>query len=244
MKTNLKLLLLFLAFAPFVDAEGLTYARYGQKLEDDALAGRPQVVALSIIAKPSAGGEATEIRSTTKSSRPAIAGQELRLSLGSVSGAEAGVLDVTFSPRRSLSAERRRVIAEAIEKQISARIWDSDSLFETFPFDTTVPYRTNAQQLVETTLDRHPGLLVLCLHLTPPGQQKSITFACNVGRIGWPDDDGDQAVIKSGQPGSRRDAGRQDGEDRDRRSMIGRGSTIGAFSVFFFPTSLARPTWR
>lgn len=58
-----------------------------------------------------------------------------------------------------------------------------------------------AQKLVDELVARHPGLVRVGLHLTPPSSQDNIIVACNVkGRIGRKSDPEDLQAIKSQTP--------------------------------------------
>ncbi|MDE0856218.1 MAG: hypothetical protein OSA97_17525, partial [Nevskia sp.] len=55
-----------------------------------------------------------------------------------------------------------------------------------------------AQQLVDKAVAKHPELLVLAMHVTPPGSADNVIVASNIGRIGKKADDDDMSVVKSG----------------------------------------------
>src|SRR5258706_11623527 len=58
-----------------------------------------------------------------------------------------------------------------------------------------------AQDLVERTLSRHPELIELDIHATPPGSAASVIVAAkNPGRVGKASDTDDLAVLKTGTP--------------------------------------------
>jgi len=57
-----------------------------------------------------------------------------------------------------------------------------------------------AQKLVEETMEKHPELLILAFHVTPPGQTENAIIASNIGRIGKVADEDDMRVINTGQP--------------------------------------------
>lgn len=61
-----------------------------------------------------------------------------------------------------------------------------------------------AQQLVERTLSRHPGLRILAFHVTPPGRAENMIVASNIGRIGKLADADDLSVLHSGAPRAER----------------------------------------
>jgi hypothetical protein len=57
-----------------------------------------------------------------------------------------------------------------------------------------------AQRLVEQTLKRHPELMHLVMHVTPPGKNDAdnVIIASSIGRIGKPADEDDLRVMHSG----------------------------------------------
>ncbi|WP_341315452.1 TonB-dependent siderophore receptor [Paraburkholderia sp. IMGN_8] len=66
---------------------------------------------------------------------------------------------------------------------------------------TQAQTRSYAQELVDSTVARHPELLQLDLHATPPGAARSVIIAAkSEQRIGKPTDPDDLAVSKSGEP--------------------------------------------
>jgi len=60
--------------------------------------------------------------------------------------------------------------------------------------------QTYAQYLVARTLARHPQLLGLTIHVTPPGGKGNVIVASNIAPLGKPADADDLRVIKSRQP--------------------------------------------
>lgn len=57
-----------------------------------------------------------------------------------------------------------------------------------------------AQKLVDDTLAKHPDVIILALHVTPPNHPDNVIIASNIGRIGKKADEDDQRVIETGQP--------------------------------------------
>jgi hypothetical protein len=60
--------------------------------------------------------------------------------------------------------------------------------------------KTYAQKLVDETVARHPELLVLAMHVTPPNSSDNVIIASNIGRIGKKADEDDLRVIQTGKP--------------------------------------------
>jgi DNA-binding beta-propeller fold protein YncE len=57
-----------------------------------------------------------------------------------------------------------------------------------------------AQYLVEQALARHPQVLALTMHVTPPGAKGNVIIASNIAPLGTPADPDDLRVIESRQP--------------------------------------------
>jgi iron complex outermembrane receptor protein len=57
-----------------------------------------------------------------------------------------------------------------------------------------------AQKLVDETLAKHPEVVILAFHVTPPKSQENVIIASNIGRIGKKADEDDLRVIRTGKP--------------------------------------------
>ncbi len=57
-----------------------------------------------------------------------------------------------------------------------------------------------AQKLVDETVAKHPELLVIAMHVTPPNTSDNVIIASNIGRIGKKGDEDDLRVIRTGKP--------------------------------------------
>jgi hypothetical protein len=64
---------------------------------------------------------------------------------------------------------------------------------------TLAPQRIYAQELVNQTLASHPEILVVAMHVTPPGNSENVIIASNIGRIGKRADAEDRRVIDTGE---------------------------------------------
>jgi len=64
---------------------------------------------------------------------------------------------------------------------------------------TTAPKNIYAQELVNQTLASYPDLLVVAMHVTPPGDRENVIIASNIGRIGKRADAEDLDVITTGE---------------------------------------------
>ena len=64
---------------------------------------------------------------------------------------------------------------------------------------TLAPERIYAQELVNQTVASHRELLVVAMHVTPPGNSENVIIASNIGRIGKRADAEDRRVIDTGE---------------------------------------------
>jgi hypothetical protein len=57
-----------------------------------------------------------------------------------------------------------------------------------------------AQKMVDEVLKKHPDVIILALHVTPPNYSDNVIIASNIGRIGKKADEDDMRVIETGKP--------------------------------------------
>jgi hypothetical protein len=57
-----------------------------------------------------------------------------------------------------------------------------------------------AQKLLDETLAKHKDVIIMAMHVTPPGQSENVIIASNIGRIGKKADEDDLRVIETGKP--------------------------------------------
>jgi len=57
-----------------------------------------------------------------------------------------------------------------------------------------------AQKLLDETLSKHKDVVIMAMHVTPPGKTDNVIIASNIGRIGKKADEDDMRVIETGQP--------------------------------------------
>src|SRR5260370_3245 len=57
-----------------------------------------------------------------------------------------------------------------------------------------------AQKLLNQTLARHKDVVIMAMHVTPPGKTENVIIASNIGRIGKKADEDDLRVIETGKP--------------------------------------------
>jgi hypothetical protein len=200
-------------------AAGVRRDSYAQELVNQAVASNREIAGLSIDAIPPNSAESIIIASSDASiidhHYPAAAlrvahgakaatrtnrvGElEVELPLLDVSGDPVGELIVTFHKGAATSASTRS--AERIRDALSHRIAHVGNLLDAYPYDSRVSNNAYAQKLVETTQAKHPDVLILALHVTPPNGKINIIVGSNIGRIGKVADDDDLRVINTGKP--------------------------------------------
>lgn len=64
---------------------------------------------------------------------------------------------------------------------------------------TLAPERIDAQELVNEPVATHPNLLVVVMHVTPPGASQNVIIASNIGRIAKKADAEDRKVTDTGE---------------------------------------------
>jgi hypothetical protein len=67
------------------------------------------------------------------------------------------------------------------------------------PAPTRLPTKIYGQHLVDEVLIRHPAVLLIGLHVTPPGEADNVIIASNFGRLGKKADEDDLGVIRTGR---------------------------------------------
>jgi hypothetical protein len=157
---------------------------------------------------------------------------EVELVLRDVVGTNLGALGLVFPYRSGDDKKALEKKAIGIRDWLARRTLNAASLVEHHPYEPLATTKTHAQKLVDDTLSRHPEVIVLAMHVTPPKAMDNIIVASNFGRIGKKGDDDDMKVINSGEPivgvyGE----GKRYGVELPLRD--GANKTIGALSVGF-----------
>jgi hypothetical protein len=194
---------------------------YGQQLVDRMIAAHPEIQILALhanipktddnvivasnIGRIGKKGDEDDLR-LIKTEKPNLEVNsegnrfEVELVLRDVSGANIGAVGVVYGYKPGDDKNRAQRQAEAVQAALSRRITNAGNLFEPVPYVPSPPATGFAQQLVDATLDRHPELLILALHVQPPGAPAVVIIASNIGRIGKKADEDDMGVIRTGKP--------------------------------------------
>lgn len=89
-----------------------------------------------------------------------------------------------------------------------------------------------AQKLVDQALAKHPEVIILAMHVTPPDKTDNVIIASNIGRIGKKADEDDLRVIQTGKPNLERNT-KGDHFEVELVLQDESGKTIGALGVVF-----------
>jgi hypothetical protein len=73
-------------------------------------------------------------------------------------------------------------------------------LFATTIYAQEPPAKNYAQSLIEQALAKHPEVVTLAMHVTPPNSQDNVIIASNFGSLGKKADEDDLGVLKTGRP--------------------------------------------
>ena len=246
--------LFLLALAPTLPLHAqLPVKSYGQELVDQVVARHSELLVVAMHAAPAGhpgypivasnigriGKAADEddmrVVTTEKTNLEVAHGGtrfEVELVLRDVTGADIGALGLVFPFKASDDKSALEKNAIAIRDWLATRIIDGDCLAEHYPFEPLATTKTHAQKLVDDALSRHPEVIELAVHVTPPKGKENIILASNFGRIGKKSDAGDVKVIASGQPAAAPAAqGKRYRVQLALRDVANR--TVGALSVGF-----------
>jgi hypothetical protein len=100
------------------------------------------------------------------------------------------------------------------------------------PAFAQTPGKTFAQQLVDQAIAKHPEVVVMAVHVTPPKEKDNVIIASNIGRIGKKADEDDLRVINTGKSNLEVNPN----GDRFEVELVLQdkaGKTIGALGVVF-----------
>ena len=179
------------AFAETAPVASSPMASYGQALINATALRNPDLIALHLSAK--SVKLATDYDVAIKP-REAKAHIDLTQPLRDVSGDTIGQISLSFKST-GMKKDELDARAKKIAADLARRISNTENLMQPDPFDPKAPSGTMAQSLVDATVARHPEILILVAHVTPPGSKTNIIAGSNIGRIGKPADEDDMRVI-------------------------------------------------
>jgi hypothetical protein len=89
-----------------------------------------------------------------------------------------------------------------------------------------------AQKLLDETLAKHKEVVIMAMHVTPPGKSDNVIIASNIGRIGKKADEDDQRVMDTGKPNLEVNK-KGDHYEVEMVMQDQSGKTIGAVGIVF-----------
>lgn len=155
---------------------------------------------------------------------------EVEMPLLDVTGDTVGAVSVVYPYKAGDDKFALETRAQNIRDQLKRRISNQGNLTQAYRFDTSVPVDTYAQQLVDQSMAAHPGLLILMMHVVPPGGTTNLVVASSIGRLGKKADDDDMRAIRTGIPNLEVNGNRFEVETR---LLDKAGQTIGAVGIVF-----------
>ncbi|WP_108472304.1 MULTISPECIES: YncE family protein [Rhodanobacter] len=155
---------------------------------------------------------------------------EVEVPLKDVTDDTVGALSIVYPYAAGDDKAALAKKAEVVRDQLRRRISNVANLTQPYAFDSSVPTHTYAQQLVDQTMAAHPKLLILMLHIVPPGKSVNMVVGSSIGRIGKQADDDDMRAINTGIPNLEVNGHRFEVE---ARLLDASGKTIGAIGIVF-----------
>jgi hypothetical protein len=92
--------------------------------------------------------------------------------------------------------------------------------------------RIYAQKLLDDTLAKHKEVVIMAMHVTPPGKTDNVIIASNIGRLGKKADEDDMRVINTGKPNLEVNT-KGDHYEVELVMQDQSGKTIGAVGIVF-----------
>lgn len=95
-----------------------------------------------------------------------------------------------------------------------------------------MPAHIYAQKLLNDTLAKHPEVVIMAFHVTPPGKSENVIIASNIGRLGKVADEDDMRVINTGK--SNLEVNKSGNHFEVEAAMLDQaGNIIGAVGIVF-----------
>src|SRR5258708_6848742 len=89
-----------------------------------------------------------------------------------------------------------------------------------------------AQKLLDETLSKHKEVVIMAMHVTPPGKTENVIVASNIGRYGKKADEDDMRVINTGK--SNLEVNKAGNHFEDELPLLDKaGRRIGAVGIVF-----------
>jgi len=170
---------------------------------------------------------------------------EVGVQLHDATGRPIGSVEMTFPYESGTDTGAFIEEAREIELEMRRRISGEEGrgaaeLVEPAQVDPSIPLDTYAQFLVDDTLTKNQGVVIVALHIKAPKGSDYPLLASNIGRIGKPADESDKGVIETGKPVL---AVSKDGDRLEVKLQLQdlSGDVVGAVAIVFPYKGQARP---
>ena len=196
----------------------------------------PEIAAITVIAKREKGNGMLVLGSTVDHTKvmtavaapaaDAVAGSTVREAFNSNSGHRLGTIEIVFKGAANVAT------ATAVQADLASATLSAKNAADPWPFDPAFGPDTYAQTLTTKTIAKHPELLVMMIHATPPTGKRNVIIGSNIGRFGKAADEDDLRVIDKGSTNL------EVGGDNDRFETElplndAKGHRIGALGLVF-----------
>lgn len=193
---------------------------YIQHLVDLELAAHPNVVVIGVHATPPGYSKNVIVASnigrigkaaddddmhvvtsgeTKTEPDPANGRYEVEEQLKDVGGEVVGAVGVVYNYKPGDDAAPLKTEADEIAAHLARRISHAGNMMDPWPYNAAYnPPMTVGQKLLDAAMDKHPDVIIMAMHITPPHMKKNVIIASNIGRIGKAADEDDTRVIDKG----------------------------------------------
>ena len=222
---------------------------YAQQLVDETLVAHPDIAIMAMHVTPPKQADNIIIASNigrigkkadsddmgvVNTGKPAMAlnaagdHYEIELPLKDVTNDTVGAISIVYPYKAGDDQAALAKHAEAVRDELRRKISNVGNLTQPYQFDAAVPTNTYAQQLVDQTMATHPRLLILMLHIVPPGMSTNVVVGSSIGRFGKAADSDDMRAINTGIPNLEVNGNRFEVETR---LLDVSGKTLGAVGI-------------
>ncbi len=164
-----------------------------QHLLDVERARHPRIVQVSVVTQD-AGKAPAPASMSPADAAPASGGVTVEEALHDVSGDKIGTLSLNFNSKSAKNA----AVAKAVQTSLSKHLISAKNAVDPYPYSADYSPATFSQALVDKTAAKHPEVIILAIHSTPPGSKLNVISGSTIGRIGKPADEDDLRVIVKG----------------------------------------------
>jgi hypothetical protein len=138
------------------------------------------------IGKPDDAGDLKIVATEQTQSLVTKAGNRCNfgLPLHDILGHTIGLITVAYAYADGDNQTALLARAVGVRDEVSRHLLNRDSLLEKYPLDPQLLGDTYAQAIVDDVLLKHPRVVGVALHVTPPGRADNLILASTFGRVG------------------------------------------------------------